>query len=85
MTVSEDYTPVQWEALKATAAQHLRDPEELGREIRPLVWIDPDDHRTPAPAGTDSAVKEDLTPTTELIAIRPETYAVTFYASGGPL
>ena len=85
MTVADDFTPVQWDALKATAAKHLRDPEELGRELRSLVWIDPDDHRIPAPAGTDSAVKEDLTPTTELPVTEPTTYSVTFYASGGPL
>ncbi len=85
MSVSEDFTPVQWAAIQATATRHLRDPEELGRELRSLVWIDPDDHRVPAPAGTDSAVKEPLTPPTELIPTEPTTYAVTFYASGGPL
>lgn len=84
MSVADDFTPIQWAALQATAGRHLRDPEELGREMRSLVWIDPLEEQARAAAAVESAVKEDLTPTTELPAIDPERFTVTFYAAGGP-
>ncbi len=80
-TVWASFTDVQADAIRATATRHLRDPLELALEMFPLLH----EPATPASAGTDSTVKDDLTPTTELPAAEPGTYTVTFYASGGPL
>ncbi len=69
MSVADDLTPIQWEAVKATAAAHLRDPEELGRELRPLVYIDPH----------EPDVIADAEPVTGLLTDR--TYSVDFTLS----
>ncbi len=76
-----EFTPVQADAIRATAEKHLRDPLELALEMFPLLY----EPATPPSASVDSAVKEDLTLTTELPAAEPETFSITFYASGGPL
>ncbi len=85
MSVTEGLTPVQWAAVQATATRHLRDSEELGRELLPLLFIDPMEEQDRPAATTDSTVNDDLTPTTELPVIRPESYAITFHATGAPL
>ncbi len=37
MTVWDDLTPVQADAVRATAAKHLRDTDELAEELAPLL------------------------------------------------
>lgn len=79
-TVWASFTDVQADAIRATATRHLRDPLELALEMFPLLY----EPATPASAGTDSTVKDDLTPTTELPRVHPDTFTVVFTTSGSP-
>ena len=77
-TVWASFTDVQADAIRATATRHLRDPLELALEMFPLLH----EPATPASAGTESIVKDDLTPTTELPVLHPESFTVVFTTSG---
>ncbi len=79
-TVWASFTDVQADAIRTTATRHLRDPLELALEMFPLLH----EPATPASVGGDSAVKEDLTPTTELPLLHPESFTVVFTTSGSP-
>jgi hypothetical protein len=82
----DDLTPVQVDAVIATAIEHLRDPDELAAELAPLL-DDPDPSTTPVAVTEDgfdvlprtteiplSAVKALLTPATvEILAPHKET------------
>ncbi len=79
-TVWASFTDVQADAIRATATRHFRDPLELALEMFPLLY----EPATPLSAAGDSTVKEDLTPTTELPVLHPDTFTVVFTASGSP-
>lgn len=70
MTALDQLTPVQVEAIEATAAQLLRDPEELAVELFPLIYLNPFQEAreaalepvTQAIPAVPSPVNESLTP-----------------------
>ncbi len=68
------FTPVQADAIRATAAVHLRDPLELVLEFFPLL------HKpaSQAQASADSTVKDALTGACDLTTAPTETFAVSF-------
>lgn len=84
MSSAEDFTPIQWEALKATADRHLRPVEDLAAEILPLVQITPAEVRGRPDNEPESTVNNPLTPTTELPRPLPETFSITFTAATSP-
>jgi hypothetical protein len=49
-------TPLQADAIRATAAQHLRDPDEMARELLPLLT-----GRPPVPALEPRTVEMEVT------------------------
>lgn len=78
MTALDQLTPIQREALEATAVAHLRDPEELAAAFLPLLLITPEEWDAGATDDETAGVNAPLTPATEPDFPEATTYAVTF-------
>lgn len=84
VTTLDQLMPIQREAVIATAAAYLMDPEDLAQEWASLLLDKPSDPVIPVEPGDELAVKNDLTAATEPDCPEPETYSVTFYAAPTP-